>query len=119
MKILRIVAHYVQNGVEDKDFKFIILCGVDESWKIVEADWFGCHKDHNDISPFLFNGKDKFIYSSNEFNITNLGEKTIKLKDYKDNTGANDVLFTVSYYSDSILINDTFKIISCIDNSEI
>ena len=80
MNFYRITAVYLDNGVEIKEDRLVILTAI-ENHRIVDVRWFGEWKSEYNIYPFILDKTaSEFNFGSNDTEIwrTNLGKKEIQ-----------------------------------------
>ena len=51
--IVRIVAKYVENDSPAGNYRFVLLCGIDENGRIAEGEWLGYTHNNDQYFPFL------------------------------------------------------------------
>ena len=103
MQIIRLVAVYRDGLNQNSDYKFIIICGLDEARNMVtNCEWFGYYEENEIIYPFVLQGGNtlRYGYEDNVNESTNIGMKTIN----------TDELFTVFGSDNSEAI---YQITSC------
>jgi hypothetical protein len=81
MPIVRVVAVSKEQGVTYKDFKVVLLCGVDDQRRITDGEWFGYVKNESVVHPFLLVRGERFMYGGEEhsFEQTNIGTKSLEI----------------------------------------
>lgn len=82
LKIVRVVALWMDNGQEDGNSTITLQCGVDDNWNLVERQWMGFSKENNIRYPFIFDPVDRafdYGYESafNERMATTFGEEPV------------------------------------------
>jgi hypothetical protein len=100
LKIVRVVALWMDKGREDLNSTITLQCGVDDNWNVVVRQWMGFSKEKSIRYPFIFDPVDRVFdygYESavNERMATTFGEEPVakgsRFKTTEDiRTGSND-----------------------------
>lgn len=61
MNLYRVIAVLHEGGNRDNNYKCALLCGVDESFNIIEREWFGYIKNIAEIHPFVLRNENSFF----------------------------------------------------------
>lgn len=83
MQIVRILAAYRDGGYSHKDYKLVLMCGIDEQRRIVEGEWMGYAQNEALYYPFILkaNESPEFFYGGedNSSEPTNLSSDPIEV----------------------------------------
>ena len=68
MPVVRISAEYREGGHSHKDYKLVLLCGVNKEHRAMEGEWMGYAKSGALYYPFIFKAADRgeFFYGGDE-----------------------------------------------------
>ncbi len=97
MKIYRVTAVWRENAQRNDNYKYVLLCGLDEKFRLVEGEWFGYMKNAHVIHPFVLQNGTSCFYGGEEhsFENTDIGDRSIQPETFFDVNG------------------ETYEIISC------
>ncbi|VVE50926.1 hypothetical protein PCO31110_04742 [Pandoraea communis] len=84
MKIVRVVALWMNGKDEDPNSTIVLHCGLDDNWNLVVRQWMGFSKEGKIRYPFIFDPLDRVFdygYGSdvNERMATTFGEEPIAI----------------------------------------
>lgn len=108
MRIGRVTAAARVGGAIERDFKFVLLCGLEGGDLIADGEWMGYVRSPWAIYPFVLKkeGRADVIYEGNEDvrNPTNLGQRPM----------ARGALFTFLPPEDDPQVQEiVFEVVSC------
>jgi hypothetical protein len=105
MKIVRILAECLEGGVRFGNYKFVLICGLNEHDKIENGEWLGYLRNDEIHYPFLLKNKSCFYGGEeHESEPTNIVDKVIEL-------GGQFTIFNGPGNSETW--ESTYEIISC------
>jgi len=52
-QIIRVVAKYAENDSTAGNYRFVLVCGLDEKRRIAEGEWMGYTHNNSEYYPFL------------------------------------------------------------------
>jgi hypothetical protein len=80
MNLYGVIAVLHEGGNRDNNYKCALLCGMDESFNIIEGEWFGYIKNIAEIHPFVLRNENSFFYGGEEHTSerTNIGDRLIQ-----------------------------------------
>jgi len=78
MKIVRVLAEHKEGGERLSDYKFILVCGLDDERKVVSGEWLGYLKIESVYYPFILTN-DTCFYGGDEheYEPINIASKNI------------------------------------------
>lgn len=113
MKIVRVVALWMDNGQEDGNSTITLQCGVDDNWNLVERQWMGFSKEKSVRYPFIFDPVDRvFDYgyesASNERMGTTFGEEPVvkgsRFKTTEDARTGSNATYVYKIFSVDLIV---------------
>ena len=106
MNIVRVVAVLRDGGRQNKNYKLILLCGINEAHQIEDGEWMGYTKNESFLNPFILKDRKSLFYGG-EYNYlepTNILHRSIEVGQF----------FTITNPPEAIETwESTYEIVSC------
>lgn len=78
MRIVRIVAEHREGGSRLPDYKFYLVCGLDDKNKVALGEWVGYLKNESVYYPFILQNETCFYGGDEpEYELINISSKNI------------------------------------------
>ena len=80
MRIVRLSAVFREGGCSHRNFRFVLVCGVDENCRISDGEWMGYIKNESIFWPFILKNSNSCFYGGEEHYAepTNIGDDEVK-----------------------------------------
>lgn len=66
MYIARIVAVFREGGHSHKNFRFVLVCGIDSNQRLTDGEWMGYIQNQSILWPFILTNGDSCFYGGED-----------------------------------------------------
>lgn len=84
MKLVRVTAEYREGSHRHRDYRIVVLCGIDQAHRLAQGEWFGYVRNEDIFYPFVLRRGTEFFYGGDEHwaEPTNIGEREIEVGEH-------------------------------------